>query len=143
MVGKNVGFVCLFRVMKEMGRVKSGSEERKWTRMEREIEVGGGLVRRAVWTRLMACGRLFDKQRRGIKRLILFSSSSVRPPTIVHTRQQQEAADLGVSENNFHSLRTFNSKLPSTYANNVHVKSDLLDSRVEFVRLELLEILKL
>ena len=73
-----MGFVCLFRVMKEMGRVKSGSEERKWTRMEREIEVGGGLVRRAVWTRLMACGRLFDKQRRGIKRLILFSSSSVR-----------------------------------------------------------------
>lgn len=77
MMGKNEKLVCLIRVKKEMGRVISGSEGREWTRMEREMELGGGLVRRAVWTRLMVSGMLFEKHRRGIKRLILFSSCSV------------------------------------------------------------------
>lgn len=77
MMGKYEQLVCLIRVRKEMGRVKSGSEEREWTRMEREMELGAGLVRRAVRTRLMASGMLSDKHKRGIKRLILLSSCSV------------------------------------------------------------------
>lgn len=61
-----------------MGRVMSGWEARESTRMEREMDLGSGFVRRVVVIRWIAVGRWFDRQRRGRRRLIFVSSSWVR-----------------------------------------------------------------
>lgn len=70
--------LCLRRLRRYMGWVRSGSAERRLSRMVRERELGGGLVRRAVSRRRMASGRWFDEQRRGMRRFICVTSSWVR-----------------------------------------------------------------
>ncbi|PON47995.1 hypothetical protein TorRG33x02_321580 [Trema orientale] len=69
---------CLRRVRRDMGRAMSGWEARESSRAERERELGGGFVRRAVTARWVAVLRWFERQRRGRRRLILVSSSWVR-----------------------------------------------------------------
>lgn len=61
-----------------MVRDMSGWEARESTTIEREMDLGGGLVRRAVMVRWIAVGSWLERQRRGMRRLILVSSSWVR-----------------------------------------------------------------
>ena len=65
------------RVKSDMDSFKLGWRAREWTRMERErdLGLGGGLVRSAVVVSWIAVGRWLERQRRGIRRLILQTSS--------------------------------------------------------------------
>lgn len=61
-----------------MDWVISGWDTRQSTRMEKEIDLRGGLAARAVSMSSIAKGRLFEQQRRGMRRLIFVSSSWLR-----------------------------------------------------------------
>ncbi|GLT49228.1 hypothetical protein SLA2020_228000 [Shorea laevis] len=69
--------VCLRRFNSDMGSFKSGWRVREWMRMEKEKDLGQGFAMSAVVVSWIAVVRWFERQRRGIRRLILVNSSGV------------------------------------------------------------------
>lgn len=58
-----------------MGRAMSGWEVKEWMRMDKDRDLRGGFVSRAVMVRWAAMSRWFKRQRRGRRRLIFVCSS--------------------------------------------------------------------
>ena len=88
--------VYLRCVRRDIAWVMSGSEARESMRMGTERDFRGGFARRAVAMRRTTVASWLEWQRRGMRRLIVVSSSSVRITFVVVS--DSKAVDVKAEE---------------------------------------------